>query len=644
MTTPSNARRFTLRKALLASTAAFGFLAILALGGNAQEAKKDKAPDDKPEVRRSSIAVSGYTRPGNPDDKITDDGEVIRRVGFDGEGLKKFKIMGGTVYFAVFKNTGLVEGDTFGTGLASFDAKFETGRSFKDSMSPRYDKKAKYLYLYQIVNDRTLDPRINQVKGQKGGGVSWPVFDPKKVDPKAMPPLTEDIASFSLKLITDPRYITSWGHFRDSSFAANVVDVDGAGKPVKNIVDDGKGNKVEKGDKIIHLAFSYLPAIVTELSNPAFGRRARSYSLGVLETGFGVDQGSLNIKDSKAYGDIKLIADQGGPDKTVWASFAEHILKATDAVREPEYVQLMYLSSEERAALEGNPLIPGSELFDDEITRAIFRVDFRKANLLKEGSRSVVFGFTTDLPPTSAPVRIDTSKAAALSEGMRLANYFSEEGMARGIGAGQGTGIALTAGGADGAALALSLGTALGAAASPVPGSEPGVPGFAPGFAGMTGGMSGLGGTTTGGGGGGIGLPAMSGGYSRAGGGGFGGGTGSSQGTPTQTQGQTGTQSGTQTGTQSGSQTINFNATLTNTQTQNQAQSQFQIQAQAQLQLQNQNNHPGHGHPGHHGHHGHHGHVVPAPASLLLGLLGFPGLLLLRRRKNAETQNPEMVA
>src|SRR6516165_3046787 len=233
MTTPSNARRFTLRKVLLATTAAFS-LAVFGLGTHAQEAKKDKVVEEKAETRRASVEVNGYTRPGNPDDKF----------GVEGEGVKKFKIMGGTVYFAVFKNTGLVEGDTFGTGMASFDAKFEAGRSFQDSMSPRYDKNAKYLYLYQIVNDRNLDPRINQVKGAKGdGGIKVPLFDPNvKVDAKTAAPVTEDIASFALKLITDPRYITSWGHFRDSSFAATVVDVDGAGKPVKNVVD-----KVEKG-------------------------------------------------------------------------------------------------------------------------------------------------------------------------------------------------------------------------------------------------------------------------------------------------------------------------------------------------------------------------------------------------------------
>lgn len=173
MTTQSNARRFTKSEALLAGAAAFGLFVTLSLGLNAQEAKKDNIPDDKAMAARSSIEVSGYTRPGNPDDKFNSDGELIRQVAFVGEGLKKFKIMGGTVYFAVFRNTGLLEGDTFGTGMKDFDAKFEAGRSFKDSMSPRYDTRAKYLYLYQVVNDRNLDPRPEQ--GGQGEHQVWAV-------------------------------------------------------------------------------------------------------------------------------------------------------------------------------------------------------------------------------------------------------------------------------------------------------------------------------------------------------------------------------------------------------------------------------------------------------------------------------------
>ena len=36
-------------------------------------------------------------------------------------------------------------GDTFGTGLADFDRRFEPGASFTDAVSPRIDKKAKFL-------------------------------------------------------------------------------------------------------------------------------------------------------------------------------------------------------------------------------------------------------------------------------------------------------------------------------------------------------------------------------------------------------------------------------------------------------------------------------------------------------------------
>lgn len=203
--------------------------------------------------RRGSIEVSGFTRPGNPNDTYTEDGK-IKEAAFTDAKMAKFKIMGGTVYFVVFKNTGLFEGDTFNTGLANFDGRFETGRSHRDTMSPGIDRKAKYLYLYQIVNDRSLDSRVTQVAGAKSNeGIINPLFAPNETKL----PVTEDIANFSLKLLVDPRYITSWGHFHDAGFAAEVPDIDTTGKVIRNVVDDGKGNK--------GLAFSHAPAIVSKL-------------------------------------------------------------------------------------------------------------------------------------------------------------------------------------------------------------------------------------------------------------------------------------------------------------------------------------------------------------------------------------------
>jgi hypothetical protein len=603
MTTRLNERRSTKREALLALLATFGLLAVFAFAADAQDAPKIKDKDDKAAApdRRETIVETGYSRPGNVDDKYIKDGEILPTA-FKGADVKKFKILGGTVYFAVFKNLGLVDGDTFGTGMANIDAKFRTGRSFKDSYSPRFDAKAKYLYLYQVVNDRGLAAKGEDKKGEPAVGYAFG-------NTKAKVPVTEDIASFALKLLVDPRYITSWGHFSGAGFAANVVDVDINGKVVKNVVDDGK-KKVER-DKDLRLAFSYLPAIVSKIPEPAYGPRARAYPLGDLDAGFGVDRSTLNLQQSKAYGDLKLLAGKADDGNIGWIKFAENLLQdAEQGALEPNYVQLLYMSNEEREALA-----VAAEAGDDDLTRAIFRVDWDRLKHIKQGDRSVVFGFTTDLPPTAAPIRIDSAKGAALSEGMKLASYFSDEGTGRAPGDGEG--IGLVAGGADSAALALAMGTALGQASTPVPAPAA----AASGFAGITGGGFGIGGTPTGAGGG-FAPPAVNGSYSRpgggfGGGGGFGSGGGTTNGTPTQAQTQAGTQAGSQV------QTINFSNTQTNQQAQAQAQAQLQLQLQEQRQRQQEN------HEHHHGH----GHVVPAPASLLLGLLGLPGLFFLRRRK-----------
>jgi hypothetical protein len=614
----------SLARKLKAGIALAGLLAFASLGLDAQEKAQPK--DDKVAAPKSSVEVSGYTRPGNPEDKFNAEGDLIRRLSFEPEQLKKFKIMGGTVYFAVFKNTGAVEGDTFGTGMENIDARFEAGRSFKDSMSPRYDKKARYLYLYQVVNDRGIDPKVLQVKGEKGGGIKLLPFDGK---PAAKVPVTDDIASFALKLLVSPEYITSWGHFRDASFAANVVDVDGAG--VRQVVDDGK----KKADKEIRLAFSHLPAIVTKIADPAYSRRARSHSLGDLNTGFGVAKGSLNLTQSKAYGDLKNVVGQLDKSQVALVGFGQGLLRATDSAKEPDYVQLMYGASDERLTM---PVVPSAalEAFDEEVTRAIFRVDWRNANQLKQGYRSVVFGFTSDQPPASAPIRIDTPNAAAVSQTMQLANYFADDVVARS--SADATGIALTAGGANAAGMALALGTSLGIASTPQPAGAPPAPA---GFAGITGGFGGLGGSTGGGGGGGFGVPSLTGAFNRpsgvvGGGGGIGGGTGggTGDGGGTGQGGGTGASDQSQQGAQNITLNNNFKQSLNNQQQQNQNQDQFQFQNQHQNQNQHQR---GHGH-GHRNRHGHGGHVIPAPASLLLGLLGLPGLWFLRRRKPADEQ------
>ena len=95
MNTASNSLQITTGAVLRAFLTTFGFLAVFAIDIEAQVGAKDKVP------RRESLKVSGYTRPGNPSDLLKD-GELIRLGAFEGE-LKKFKVMGATVYFAMMR-------------------------------------------------------------------------------------------------------------------------------------------------------------------------------------------------------------------------------------------------------------------------------------------------------------------------------------------------------------------------------------------------------------------------------------------------------------------------------------------------------------------------------------------------------------
>src|SRR5437870_5081625 len=100
--THSSARRSFKRDATLAPLGVFGLLAFCTLGADAQPVKDEKVAVKKDELPppRTSIEINGYTRPGNPDDKVVD-GKLVE-VSFTGANVQKFKIMGGTVYFVVF--------------------------------------------------------------------------------------------------------------------------------------------------------------------------------------------------------------------------------------------------------------------------------------------------------------------------------------------------------------------------------------------------------------------------------------------------------------------------------------------------------------------------------------------------------------
>lgn len=539
--------------------------------GEAKAAKDAEANEGAPYRLRTAVRL-GYTRPGYPADE-TKKGAIIPIASTNYEG----KILGATVYFMVLERVSDRDrdrdrerdgdraidsgsGDPWGTGLGDFDSRFVPGRNFDGGVSPRLDTRARYIYLYQLVNDRGLDPR---------GGVV----------PAALNTIrAEDVASFGLRLLVDPRYITSWGHFQGAGFTAFVKDRN----QINQVRTAADGSEVP-----IRLAVSANPSINGELPQKKFTYRSPAYALGKMGKSLEVGSDVLNLKKS-------FNTEYLGKG-VITAAFAKNELAAVEGGKEPNFVQVMYFTGAERVqpdlgvdvAVAGNAPLPDR---DNDVAQGVFRVDWRGENFVKLGQQSVVYGFTTDLPPIDEPIGIADPEASMRPNGIRQVV-------------------------ADGNVTpAADPGTAPGTAPTPSGGRAVGgamVPG---GTMGTFGGMGGVGG------GGGIGFPG--GGIGVApppifgGGGGFGGGT---TGTNTSTTPPTQTQE--QQGKQGQGTTITINNTLSNQQSQQQQQGQHQQQGQQQGQQQQQH---GHGQQTH--------GVVPAPASLLLGLLGLPGLFFLRRR------------
>jgi hypothetical protein len=612
-------------------------------------------PNQKP----SNLIADGIVSPGDipSGTKLVDRGA--------------YKTFGGTVYFAVYKRTTAIGGgDTWGVGRSDFDGLFVPGESYRATFSPRLDTDAEYLYLYEVVNDRGFhDLKLPQNKAIKETPVAV-------LGGEERTPITREVASFSLFLRTDPRLITSWGFFEDSGFVIKVpnelehkqvaLNDPNATPPTMNMAVSSNISILEtlypSRDKVYR---SWIPPVSVDFSKTSFG--------------IGKDTTNISANPIKAVGN-----DRAGSIRFVANKTLEKT-QATGAIR-PDYTQIMYFDG-------SNPVngatIDGITLGPAEVARAVFKVDWLTKTIV-EGQQSVVFGFTSNVEPVRAPVRIKdlattinnsseaqervflgptqiqslarnavaNSTAVAPATGTAVANAPSTAAaialvglsgdadaaavaVAEGLGQGiipAGIGALARANVGNGIALANNIATPnVGGVGEAVAGGA-GVVGFPPTSTSTTG-------TSGSGVGGGMGASIGALGTARmpmfggAGGSGGGSGSGSNQGsagsTTTGTTGSTGSGQGSGAGTGSGSGTgtvtntnnINFTISQANQQT----QSQFQFQSQQQSQNQNQNQNQRHGHHGHHN-----GNVVPAPASLLLGLLGIPGLYVAYRRRRGK--------
>jgi hypothetical protein len=593
--------------------AVFGALAVLVTGSSAQQETRKEKTEKKPaqEVKkpaekikeagldekeaqarpagaglRPRIVVAGYTRPGNPPDRLTEKGK-IKRVAFEPD----YKGLGGTVYFMVLELTNREDDtDPWGTGVSGFTSTFVEGLDYDNTHSPPLDTRARYLYLYQVVNDRGMDP--------------LPIRPAANVEIGEEP-----VASATLRLRADPRLITSWGYFDGIGFVMDAKD--------RTLTGEAPAGLAGEKEKII--AVSATPPIIESLPEQMFKFRSPAYSLSKLRM---LGKATQNLKGLTAVTDLQKKRIAG----IKMASWADNLLQATTHAIRPDEVRITFVRPgfwsrvfsseiEPGAEGEGGEARPASLPAGDVITagglrEVVFQANwFQTAavnNLLKMGQHSVVYGFTSDQPPINEPLAladpagaVEAGAVAPGAEGIRPVQI-----------------------GAPGAAPGVAPGFAPGTAPSPTPaapaaapaiggGIGGGVLGGIPPVGGVGGGFPGVGGVggfgaipppiaATGGGG----VPAAAGGTPAA--------------TTTTT---TSPPTTTTTTTTTTPPTVNIPITITNSNLQSQRQAQLQHQRQNQRQAQHQ---VSHGH-----------HVVPEPGAFLLGLLGLPALLLVywRRRR-----------
>ncbi len=477
----------------------------------------------------NSVVRKGFTRPGSPADGVKDNGKV-QRVSFSGS----YKGLGGTVFFVVLERLG-EEGDTWGVGARAFDQSFRPGLDFDGKYSPRLDQEAKYLYLYQVVNDRGLEPiPIRPAAANQSEG--------------------NPIATALIRLRVDPRYITSWGQFAGQGLQLGEVYP----RKFDGTVAVAEGEK----EKTAILPVSAFPGIQHELLpqpyevlSPAYNlRNPMSLGRATQKVGPAVMQNAAKILPASFQKNIKNAEVRANEPSFVQLSYAE----VDTAIRLAQAYNQFYQSNND--GIVDNKNFRPTNLNGEVGKQLVFRADWIDKETIKVGQHSPVFGFTTDLPPLDGSVVLKDPKAMKTNIQQVAFN--------------------------DGAVLAeLAAGIAPGTAPSPqspAP-AAPAVPAAGGAGVGTLGGQVGGGGV---GGGGGIGFPAGF-GVAPAGTGGFGGGTGGGNGGGNG-MGEGDTDSGTD-----GDSTADVIVNQSQNVNQRQGQGQSQRQRQRQRQRDGDNPPPG---------------------------------------------------
>lgn len=529
-----------------------------------------------PPVRADGMPkFTGYTRPGNPTGR--EGGPEARPVADDPNDPRT--PMGGTVYFRVFDLSDGDPGDPWGTGYKDLERSFIPGAATRGRSSDKLDTNARYLYLYQVINDsgrpaqlkstaiRLLVPphlitswghwAIKAGENVRGVGFAMPFDDPALKAKGEILPVSTEHQGVSDHTYRDP---SPYFNAPRGGYRVMPIAVDNATRPIADAQDaEDRGRQPER---------VILQAMANWEGAPNWLQR---------------DQVQLQAAGMMPY--ERLTSPFSAMYSPYYSPFtpltpAAYPMGMTNMVR-PAFGGAMNagpgFGSDAVDIATGQPV--SSLLTPEALRRAPAVVAYWTDDPLAPGQRSTIFGFTSNYPPVYEDVRVranpvppfrpvapgpDARPAIMTADG-EVPTPAAFETVPAAFGGGGPTGGALGEAGGVGAGGGLLRGGGFGGGG---------------GFPGTFGG-GGTGGGTGGGSGGG-GNP-----------------NGQQQQQPQQQQQQPGT----------GSQNITLNAI--------QAQAQGMAQSQAQGQRQNNN-----------------GNVVPEPAAYVPALLALPVLawLVLRRR------------
>jgi hypothetical protein len=494
--------------------------------------------------------------------------------------------IGATVYYRVFDLSDGDPDDPWGTGFKRLTDILVPGSASRGRGSDKLDTAARYLYLYQVIND---SGRPAQIKNT------------------------------AVRLLVPPHLVTSWGHFAFKKGDA----IRGIGFAMEFDLRDAKTPKA----KTVMLPVSAEhPGVVDHIyRNPApYFLAPHGYGMASIL----IDNAPRPIAEA-------LDAEDRGraPEKVLLQTMANFEGAPNWLERDQVQVHTLLPYEQLTTPFSGlynpyytplNPLIPSpcspvvaqgsalgglttgvstSSLAPEALWRAPAVVAYWSDETLLPGQRSTLFGFTSNYPPVYEDVRLWGNPAPPV---VPPASCCCLRAVLPVI-----DGEVPTPAAFEGGLPLASGGPSVGALSGPLAGIGAG------GGLLQSGGFGGFGGLGAGLGGGGL-------------GGGTGGGNGSGNGNNQQAQNQNTTPSIPFPAPPTPS-TQNATATVSQNQPQPQAQAQAQLQGQLQAQLQGQLQAPLHI-PAPRPNQDNNQNVVPEPAAFVPALLALPVLWLLIRR------------